>query len=123
MKNQPDGIEGNEIAKSVGDRPLIEVSIPDYDTKFTYGLKLGDLASFSDNNKLELADRAQLTDMIGIINAWIILFNRQNRFCSELLEALEDCLVCLNADSDMQRDCATEIANARAAIAKAKGEK
>lgn len=40
----------------------------------------------------------------------------------ELLGALEDCLVCLNADSDMQEDCATEIAMARAAIAKAKGE-
>jgi hypothetical protein len=71
------------------ERPLIEVSIPDYDTRFTYGLKLGEIAAFSDNNKLELADRAQLTDLVSVVNAWIILMNSMERECDALCAVAE----------------------------------
>ena len=71
------------------DRPLIEVSIPDYDTRFTYSLKLGELAAFSDNNKLELADRAQLTDLVSIVNAWIIRFSQLERAAMQAVAILD----------------------------------
>lgn len=70
-------------------RPLIEVRIPDYDTSFTYGWKLGDLAYAGDNNKMELSERAQWTELAGILNAQIIRLNTLERSHEALVAVAE----------------------------------
>lgn len=121
--------------------PLIEVHIPDYDTSFTYRLVFGDLCSFSDGNRLELADRAQLTDLVSVVNAKLITLNQTIRDRDELLAALKSAAERMEAVSEslpvekraVGVSQATHVAHlaghlfqhskrARAAIAKATGK-
>lgn len=74
------------------DTPTIEVHIPDYDTSFVYRLVFGEICEFSDNNLLDLSHRAELTELVSVVNARLLELNRLRRQASilpELVKALE----------------------------------